>query len=189
MRSNSEVRMYSVTDSNNPGSSIGIKGLAVKETEIVVSHIELGAADNAIRLNIESKQNAGISFPCKIGDQITEATLATYFDTIGEGAYTFTDVYNEEEVSEGLAVASVVVSPSTVTKDSATTQQFTAEVLPEGVDQDVTWSIETASELSINASTGLVTIGSVVDGEYTVTATSVANPSITGTATLTVTNA
>lgn len=81
---------------------------------------------------------------------------------------------------------SVVVEPATQSTAQDSTVNFTATVNPAGASQDVTWSIDTASGLSIDQS-GEVTVGAGTPaGEYTVTATSQNAPNVSGTATLTV---
>lgn len=90
---------------------------------------------------------------------------------------------------EYVAVASVDVTPATASKEQGETQQFSATIAPAEAHQSVTWSLESVEGLTIDQ-TGLVTIGESVPADsYTVTATSVADPSKTSTATLTVTEA
>ena len=86
-----------------------------------------------------------------------------------------------------MAPTSVNALPATVSKAPSTTQQFTATVLPALASQAVIWSIQVVANLSINAQTGLVTIGAVAPGTYTVTCKSVANQAILDTCALTVT--
>lgn len=85
-------------------------------------------------------------------------------------------------------VTGVTVSPLTDTVAQGATSQFAAVVAPSGASQAVVWSIETGTNLSI-AQNGLVTVGAdTTADDYTVTATSVADGTKTGTATLTVTS-
>jgi hypothetical protein len=99
MRQNSDVRVYEISVTETPANNtVTIKGLAVKEKEIVVSHIFLGDETNAIRSRIETRQaENGQSFPCKIGEQINEDDLVAYFQDLSEDEYTMKDVYNDVE--------------------------------------------------------------------------------------------
>lgn len=92
----------------------------------------------------------------------------------GAGALTGAFVCQQAFVVRGL-----VVSPSTVTLAPGASQQFTAELL--GVDEEVTW---TADGGSIDES-GLFVAGGNA-GTFTVTATSVADPSLVATARVTI---
>lgn len=82
---------------------------------------------------------------------------------------------------------SIAVTPETASIAQGASQQFSATVLPAGAVQDVTWSIETATGLTITADGLAATTASTPAGTYTVTATSDEDGSITGTAELTVT--
>ncbi len=76
---------------------------------------------------------------------------------------------------EALIVRGLVVEPSSVTLNPGVAQQFSAELL--GVDEPVTW-LATGGSIDEN---GFFTAGTAA-GTFTVTATSVANPSLTATA-------
>lgn len=107
--------------------------------------------------------------------------------TIGASLVTPDYVYLGSETASVTPVRFVSVAPAAITKAQSTTQQFTAGAVPINAPQGVTWTIETATALTIN-SAGLATIGATTPaGEYTVTATSVSDPTISGTAILTVT--
>lgn len=84
-------------------------------------------------------------------------------------------------------IESVTVDPETPSIEQGATQQFTATVEPATADQSVTWSIEAATGLTINAAGLVTTTAGTPAGEYEVTATSVADDTVTGTAILTVT--
>ena len=98
-------------------------------------------------------------------------------DTIGGAPYLAPD----EPPSAGSTVTGVTVSPTAATVVNGSSQQYTATVQgTNSPSQAVTWAISGAGSIS---STGLAT-GPV--GSYTVTATSVQDPSISGTATFNV---
>ncbi len=80
---------------------------------------------------------------------------------------------------EAFIVRGLVVSPSTVTLASGASQQFSAQLV--GVDEPVTWSA-TGGTIDPN---GLFTAGSAA-GAFTVTATSVAEPTLVATAEVTI---
>lgn len=84
------------------------------------------------------------------------------------------------------AVTGVTVTPSTATLSKGATMQFKANVATDNnAPQTVTWSL--SSTLSTVDSDGNVTIGAdETSGSITVTATSVFDPTKTGTATITV---
>ncbi|MCL0069852.1 Ig-like domain-containing protein [Dehalococcoidia bacterium] len=78
---------------------------------------------------------------------------------------------------------SITIDPIAITLNITDTQQFTATVGPEGADQRVTWTVDDAAIASIDAD-GLFTAKAA--GTVNITAISVANPNITGTALVTV---
>jgi hypothetical protein len=80
---------------------------------------------------------------------------------------------------EAFIVRGLVVSPVTVTLAPGGSQQFMAQLL--GVDEEVTWSA-TGGTIDGN---GLFTAGTTA-GVFTVTATSIANPSLVATASVTI---
>jgi hypothetical protein len=80
---------------------------------------------------------------------------------------------------EAFIIRGLVVSPSTVTLAPGASQQFTAELL--GVDEEVTWSADGGS-----IDEGGVFVAGNNAGTVTVTATSVANPSLVATARVTI---
>lgn len=81
-------------------------------------------------------------------------------------------------------VVSVSVSPSTASVAVAATRQLSASALPAEAAQNVTWASSAPSVATVSAS-GLVT--GVSAGSATITATSVSDPTKTGTAAITVT--
>ena len=83
-----------------------------------------------------------------------------------------------------VAVTSVAITPSTVSVAVAATAQLTATVLPAGASQAVTWSSSSPAVATVSAS-GLVT--GVTAGSATMTATSVADGTKSGTRNVTVT--
>ena len=83
------------------------------------------------------------------------------------------------------SVTSVTVSPSTATVTAGQSVQLTATVVTANfAPKAVTWSCETEG-VTVSAS-GLVHVGADVTGTVTITATSVADPTKSGTATLTI---
>lgn len=88
-------------------------------------------------------------------------------------------------------VDSVSVSPETASVAIGATKQFTATVTGStGVSQEVTWSLAPTDE-NVTVSDGLVTVGNnaTAESEYTLTATSVADSTKSGNATITVISA
>ncbi|SDQ68667.1 Ig-like domain (group 2) [Pseudomonas sp. UC 17F4] len=81
-------------------------------------------------------------------------------------------------------VASVSVTPATTSIAVAATRQLSASALPAEAAQNVTWSSSAPSVATVSAS-GLVT--GISAGSATITATSVSDPTKTGTAAITVT--
>ena len=79
---------------------------------------------------------------------------------------------------------SVLISPSVASVAKSTTQQFEA-LIPGVSSAAVTWSVQESGGGTINAA-GLYTAPATVGGPYHVVATSQADPSKTGTATLTI---
>lgn len=79
----------------------------------------------------------------------------------------------------------IVVSPepAAISVDGATLQ-FTANVLPSGAVQTVTWTSSDPTKATINSSSGLAT--AVADGTTTITATSTEDGAVVGTSELTV---
>ena len=91
------------------------------------------------------------------------------------------------------SITSVTVSPSTATIAAGGSATFSAAVVKSGLVSDaVTWSItkQTSAETHIDPSAGILVLGADETGDashyITVTATSVADSSATGTATVTV---
>ncbi|HBN86315.1 MAG TPA: hypothetical protein DDZ89_21025, partial [Clostridiales bacterium] len=115
----------------------------------------------------------------------TSATDATAKFTMPEQAVTATAVYE----SIPTTVMSVTVNPSSVTAQKGETHQFSAIV--NGVNnpsQNVTWTVHGASSETIITTSGALTIAvSETAATLTVTATSSADPSKSGTSTVTVT--
>lgn len=86
-------------------------------------------------------------------------------------------------------VEGVTVTPATSSIVKGETAQFLAEVTPEGADEDVIWSVPSGiTGLSVDTDGLVATTASTPAADYTITATSVADDQISGTATLTVTN-
>lgn len=84
------------------------------------------------------------------------------------------------------SITSVTVTPATVTAQAGQTVQLSAKVVTEYfADQAVNWTISGEGATIDNA--GNVTLSDTATGDYTVTATSVFDPSKTGTSTITVT--
>ena len=83
------------------------------------------------------------------------------------------------------AVTGVTVSPSSVSAKVGDEVRLSAKVTTDNfASQKVIWTSSNA-KVTVNAA-GVVTIGTGASGSVTITATSVANPSKKGTATITV---
>jgi len=99
-----------------------------------------------------------------------------------------TKLYYPHEIAPAApTITSVTVTPGTTSIEAGETAQFTSAIAPSTSPQNVVWSIEAAEGLSVNQSGLVTTTGATPAGEYTVTAKSVVNESVLGTATLTVT--
>ncbi|NKQ39791.1 MAG: hypothetical protein HF967_10110, partial [Methanosarcinales archaeon] len=81
---------------------------------------------------------------------------------------------------------SLIIAPEITELNIIDTQQFNATVLPEGTNQSVTWSVDNETIGTINVTTGFFT--ALAEGTVNVTATSVVNETIIGTAIVTVAN-
>lgn len=87
--------------------------------------------------------------------------------------------------AESGSVTSVTVSPATASVTVGQTLQLSSVVATTGfVNKAVVWSVSDATKATIDEKTGLLT--AVAAGEVTVTATSVYDSSVSGTATITV---
>ena len=73
MGTSANLRTYVIEDASN-GNVAKIRALAVKEKEFVVSTIDKGT----LAAKIATKAATGLSFPCKVGQQITESALVAY---------------------------------------------------------------------------------------------------------------
>ena len=84
-------------------------------------------------------------------------------------------------------VTDVTVLPDTVELSVGDTQDFVATVIGTGVfDKDVVWSVD-GTDSTIGEHTGVLEVGADEEStELTVTATSVADPTVSGTATVTI---
>lgn len=98
------------------------------------------------------------------------------------------DYYKENPIEPIPTPESIAVTPATATVEPGNSQTFAAAVTPAEANQDVVWSIESGTGLSINSNGVVTTTAGTEEGDYTVTATSVADDQVTGTATLTVSN-
>ncbi|KPK50532.1 MAG: hypothetical protein AMJ63_14465 [Myxococcales bacterium SG8_38_1] len=97
---------------------------------------------------------------------------------IGIGGFA-SRLVGESVCQQAFIVRGLVVSPGAITLAPGTSQQFTAELL--GITEEVTWAADGGS---IDESGLFVAGGSA--GTFTVTATSVANPSLTASARVTI---
>lgn len=86
-------------------------------------------------------------------------------------------------------IEDVIVDPETASVEQGQTQAFIASVEPPTAPQDVVWSIATADGLAISENGLVTTTAATPAGDYEVTATSLADGTVKGTATLTVTEA
>ena len=110
-----------------------------------------------------------------VDDRYDLADLDDFFDEI--------QTPDSIEAKTPVAVTSVTVTPSTKTLAVDATQQLTATVSPSGAVQTVSWSSSDDTKATVSA-TGLVTAKEA--GEVTITATSTADNTKTGTCTVTV---
>ncbi len=123
------------------------------------------------------------------GGAISPAGLYTAPATIPAGAVTVTATSQDGSNTTGTATVtvtqsiSVTVSPSTITLNTGQSQQFTATVAGTA-NQAVTWTVSGGG--TINLTSGLYAAPAVPAGPITVTATSQADTTKTGTATVTV---
>lgn len=85
------------------------------------------------------------------------------------------------------SVTNITVSPSTITVAKGQSAQFSANVTTEGfAPQDVEWSVNGNSDSTVISSNGLLTVGSdETQNPLTVTAKSAFTPTVTGTASVT----
>ena len=109
----------------------------------------------------------------------------------GDAAWAGTaDVFALYCTAASAAPTLVVVSPASATLNQGVTQQFTAVVL-NNANQSVTWSVDGIAGGNVTVGTidsgGLYTAPNAA-GSHTITATSVADPTASGTATVTVTS-
>lgn len=141
--------------------------------DMLIGVLATGATPGAENLITDELGEATLELtPTGLGINVeAEACIA---NAPGAGALTGFLVCQTAFIVRGL-----VVSPSTITLAPGSSQQFTAELL--GVAEEVTWS---AAGGSIDQS-GLFVAGENA-GTFTVTATSVANPSLTATARVTI---
>lgn len=180
--SNSNVRLYEVFESNDTAKKISIKGLAVKAREIVVSNVSKSQAWLDAEAGL-SQSDVRRKMPFHPEQELTEKAILEHFAPLLGDTLIVRDIV--EGVDLSALVASLTVTPATPSTGVDTTVQFAAAVLPAEAQQDVIWSIQSQANLSIDQN-GLVTVGSVTLGDYTVTATSTYNGAVLGTATLTV---
>lgn len=175
-----KITLYEFQGKEDPTVQVEIKCLSVKENDYVISTIDTSAAWKAN----EDSLNFINTFHLKVGTPITETDVVALAALHNED---FSLYKNGSKVV--LAPASLLITPSTDSnvRGAGGTQQYTAAITPEDASQAVTWSIETATGLSINSS-GLVTwTGSTPQQTFTITAKSVADDSIQDTATITLT--
>jgi len=180
--SNSNVRLYQVVNAADPTKRLDIKGLAVKEKEFVISHITTSPEWDAELLTL-GETDLRNKFDFKAEQTVTEDEVKAKFGALIGNTLVIKDAVKGADITA--VVDSVSVTPATTSTGVDTTVQFTSSVLPALASQDVVWSIAAAANLSINQN-GLVTVGTVTLGNYTVTATSAADGTKVGTATLTV---
>lgn len=111
----------------------------------------------------------------------------TYQDTIADAADTAALAHAEalETATQGTTTLTAISIPTTAT---ATVGQTRAALVvtptPSGVVPVVTWSSGTPAKATVNAVTGAIT--GVAAGDTVITATSVADPTLTDTCTVTV---
>jgi hypothetical protein len=129
------------------------------------------------------------SIPSIVRAGLTDATVATS-SSLATGNYSFNVVYSSGTISKTLPLTlnigqiAVAVSPATASLHANQTQQFTSSVTYTG-NTAVTWSISPSSGTISN--TGLYTSPNVITSQQsvTVTATSVADTTKSGSATVT----
>lgn len=181
---NAETKVLTITDSSvySGGDGLAAINVEVHDKHGNVKHGQITVAGGNVQIDLNSEFNENEGF------NIT-ATIVTESRNTADLAIYLNAGITQTSGTTGVSVEEVSVSPETASIVQGETQQFSAEVLPEGVSQAVTWTTEAATGLSVNSSGLVSTTGSTPAGEYTITATSNADNSILGTATLTVTEA
>ncbi len=181
----SNVRQIEVFKTANPEQILTIKGLAVKEKELVVSHIIASQAwrDNVIN-HPDKDLRVKLIFPFAKDNTISEQDVIDYFADLGITGLSFKNSITGNFLK---SVEAVAVTPATATVAADSTQQFNAAVTPAGANPNVTWSVADNGEDVTVDENGLVTVAAgVAAGDYDVTATSVEDNTKTDTAVLTV---
>lgn len=187
--SSSNIRIYQVSSRANPKEIMTIRGLAVKEKEIVISNVTLSKEWQAALPSLadsDPRKKNNFASP----RSLTEPQLLAHFQTLLANTVNIYDAVKGVYLNQATApVASVTLTPVTVSKVRGTTpQQFTAVVAPSDAIQGVTFSISPVTAGLTISNTGLVTIsGAVPAADYTITATSTAGGTKTDTSVLTVT--
>lgn len=104
-------------------------------------------------------------------------------DTLMKLYFPHEPIEDEEEI----VIESIIVDPENASIERGQSKEFTATALPSGAPQGVTWSVDTATGLTISSSGLVETTGETPEGEYNVTATSVEDGGVAGIGVLTVT--
>lgn len=112
--------------------------------------------------------------------------VATYSLEASATASDFGLVVQDTPNPDAPVVASVNVLPATLALEVGETYDLEAIVLPTNADQRLTWASDQPTEVSVNAATGEVEALTVTATTATITATSVDDPTKTGTCVVTV---
>ena len=106
MRSSSGTRLYKVEiiSGDDAGASVEFRALAIKDKEVVISSVDFGNSDNPINQLIKTAADSGNSPIVREGVTLTEDSIIGYFESVSEGVFKITDVFNSEVIlgdSEG----------------------------------------------------------------------------------------
>lgn len=112
--------------------------------------------------------------------------VATYSLEASATASDFGLIVQDTPDPDAPVVASVNVLPATLAMEVGETYDLEAIVLPTNADQRLTWASDQPTEVSVNAATGVIEALTVTATTATITATSVGDPTKTGTCVVTV---
>jgi hypothetical protein len=186
-----------------PGGSMR----ALNFIPVILAMAVLGCGISEISISIEPKQvtvkaNDQFQFAASVGaagnktvlwsatgGSVTDTGLFTAPEATGTCYVVATSQADQSKTAASVVtiIAPVVVTPGTVTVAPGATQLFTAEVAATG-DTNVTWSIKEGPSGGTIAADGSYTAPAAT-GTYRVVATSVADPTLTGIAIVTVATA
>ncbi len=148
-----------------------------------------GGATQSFSATVANATNTGVTWTASGGTIAGTGATATWTAPAGGGPYTITATSAQDPSKSASATATITpiaitIEPGTATVAAGGTQTFTASVA-NSANTSLTW---TASGGAISGADGSATwIAPVAAGEYTITATSVADPTRSQSATMTVT--